>query len=164
MILETIEDFYNGAKEKIAELIDNIKEHFKSLGTGIIISIIAEVFIAVCSLTGLLNQSLENPYTTGLSYSIIFLNLVFALVIPMSLLVNEKFTIVQNIEKLEEKIEMLNSVGNAISYSLGYFSVIAIVYYIFPKYTYLFGITIGNIIAEVLFVVIALLIILKLKS
>ena len=167
VILEIIENFYNGAKEKVAELIDSIKEHIKSLVTGLLISVITEVIIAFFNLIGLLNHLLKNPYTTGLYYPIVLLNLIFALIIP-ALLIAEKFATLKDFEKLEEKFDVLNNIGNATSYSIGYFSVIASIYYIFPnyfpKYTYLFGITTGNIIVEVVFFVIAMLIILKLNS
>ena len=162
VILEIIENFYNGAKEKVAELIDSIKEHIKSLVTGLLISVITEVIIAIFYLIGLLNHLLN--YTTGLYYPVVLLNLIFALIIPASLIATEKFSTLKNFEKLEEKFDVSNGIGNATSYSIGYFSVIASIYYIFPKYAYLFGITTGNIIVEVVFFVIAMFIILKLNS
>ncbi len=166
MVLEIIENFYNGAKEKVAELIDRIKEHINSLVTGLLISVITEVIITIFYLIGLLNHLLN--YTTGLYYPVVLLNLIFALIIPASLIATEKFSTLKNFEKLEEKFDVLNGIGNATSYSIGYFSVIASIYYIspkyFPKYAYLFGITTGNIIVEVVFFVIAMLIILKLNS
>ncbi len=166
MVLEIIENFYDGSKEKIAEIINSIKNHIKSFGTGIIISIVSEIIIFIFYVRDILNSVLKNPYTNGLNYPTILINLLFALVIPVLFLVNKKFTIVQNFEELGKKFEMLNSIWDAISYTFGYFIVILCMYFIlhnlfharFLKYIYLLGITPSNLIIEIPSIVIILLV------
>ncbi len=162
MVLDIIENLYYGAEEKIEELIDSVREHIKSFAQGILLSIFSAIFIYFNSISRFIAIALKNPYTTGLFFPAIIINLIFALAIPLIILFDKKTSVLQKVQELVEKFEILNSISDMIAYVIGYFSIILCVYFLFPKYTYLLGITINNVIIEIVLVVIVMLITLKL--
>ena len=83
---------------------------------------------------------------------------------PIILLFNEKYTLIQKCKNFIEKIEILENIGNIVSYLTGYFIITVFVYVLLPKYAIYLGITPINIIIEVLVIIIAIFVIFKLKN
>ena len=164
MVLDEIKIFIEGTRDKINECIDIIKDHIMLFVTGIAFNLLADMILVIYVLVNPLNQTLPKTQFSGISFPIPLLYLIFALVMPIIILFNEKYTLIQKCQNFIEKFQILENVGNIASYLIGYFTITVFVYVLLPKYAYLFGITTGNIIVEVVSFVIAMLIILKLNS
>ncbi len=164
MVLDEIKIFIEGTKDKINERIDIIKDHIMLFVTGIAFNLLADIFLVIYVLVNHLNQTLPKTYYSSISFPIQLFYLIFALVMPIIILFNEKYTLIQKWQNFIEKFQILENMGNIVSYLIGYFTITVFVYVLLPKYAIYLGITSINIIIEALVIAIAIFFIFELKN
>ncbi len=164
MVLDEIKIFIEGTKDKINERIDIIKDHIMLFVTGIAFNLLADIFLVIYVLVNHLNQTLPKTHYSSISFPIQLFYLIFALVMPIIILFNEKYTLIQKYQNFIEKFQILENMGNIVSYLIGYFTITVFVYVLLPKYAIYLGITSINIIIEALVIAIAIFFIFELKN
>jgi hypothetical protein len=141
VVLDEIKIFIEGTKDKINERIDIIKDHIMLFVTGIAFNLLADIILVIYVLVNHLNQTLpKTQFYSGISFPIQLLYLIFALVMPIIILFNEKYTLIQKCQNFIEKFQILENMGNIVSYLIGYFTITVFVYCILAVFKVRIGI------------------------